>query len=215
MVTIDNSSEVPGFQPGDHIAIRDVFRGRVQNIFPSIVVIDTPELIATWLPLGTTVMDGSSGGTGHLSTESMAAMSWQMVSRTWHTSGVLRLKSPRAMWSLLVFWDKGMTELRGWYINIDAPYRRTRFGFDTWDMFLDIVVAPDRKTWRYKDEDEFADAISAGLFTGREADEVRATAAEALAIVRADRPPFGNIWARWRPDELWKTPELPEGWEKV
>ncbi|MCH7970097.1 MAG: DUF402 domain-containing protein [Chloroflexi bacterium] len=215
MVTIDNSSEVPGFQPGDHIAIRDVFRGRVQTVFPSIVVTDTPELIATWTPLGTTVMNGVSGGTGHLSVEAMAAQSWEMVARKWHTSGVLRLKSPRTMWSLLVFWDKGMTELRGWYINIDAPYRRTRFGFDTWDMFLDIVVEPDRKTWRYKDEDEFANAISAGLFTGREADEVRATAAEALAIVRADRPPFNSIWARWRPDELWKTPELPEGWEEV
>jgi hypothetical protein len=49
------------------------------------------------------------------------------------------------MWSLWVFWDEGMTTHRGWYINIDAPYRQTRFGFDTWDMFLDVVVKPGRK----------------------------------------------------------------------
>ncbi len=47
------------------------------------------------------------------------------------------------MWSLWVFWDEGMTTHKGWYINIDAPYRQTRFGFDTWDMFLDVIVEQD------------------------------------------------------------------------
>ena len=215
MVNADNSRAVGRFQPGDHIAVRHVFRGRVQTVFPSIVITDTPELIVTWIPLGTTVMNGHSGGTDHMSAEAIAAKSWEMVPRTWHTAGTLRLKSPRSMWSLWVFWNEGMTDLRGWYINIDAAYKRTRFGFDTWDMFLDIVVAPDRKSWRYKDEDEFADAIAAGLFPGRDADEVRATAVEALATVRAGRPPFGNIWASWRPDARWGIPELPGGWEVV
>ena len=146
------------FRPGDHIAVRHVFRNRVQTVYPSIVVTDTPELIATWLPLGTTVMNGMSGNTAHMNPEVMAAKSWKMVARKWSTSGTLRLKSPRTMWSLGVFWEEGGIDLRNWYINIEAPFKRTRFGFDTWDMFLDVVVAPDRKTWRYKDEDEFADA---------------------------------------------------------
>ena len=215
MTNIDDLAEEPRFQPGDHIAIRNVFRGRVQTVFPSIVVADTPELIASWTPLGTTVMNASAAGTGHMSAEVMAAKSWEMVERTWHTSGTLRLKSPRAMWSLWLFWDEDMADLRAWYINIDAPYKRTRFGFDTWDMFLDIVVAPDRKSWRYKDEDEFADAVVAGLFTGEEAAEVRATAEQALSTVKANRPPFDGIWAKWRPDVLWETPELPDGWDEV
>ncbi len=215
MFTEENLREESRFQPGDHIAIRNVFRGRVQTVFPSIIVADTPEFIATWLPLGTMVMNGQSTGTGHLSIEVMAAKSWEMVSRAWRKAGTLRLKSPRSMWSLSVFWEEGMTDLRAWYINIEAPYRRTRFGFDTWDMFLDVVVAPDRKSWRYKDEDEFADAIAAGLFTDEEAADVRATAEQALAIVRANRPPFNSIWAMWRPDVLWEVPELPDGWEEV
>ena len=210
-----NARRSPRFQPGDHIVIRNVFNGRVQTVFPSIVVADTPELTATWLPVGATVMNGLSDGKGHLSVEAMSAKSWDMVPREWHTSGTLRLKSPRAMWSLWVFWNEGMTSLRSWYINIDAPYQRTRFGFDTWDMFLDVVVAPDRKSWRNKDEDEFAQAIAAGLFTQKEAAEVRATAAQALAIVRANRPPFDSIWASWRPDILWEMPELPDDWKEV
>jgi hypothetical protein len=108
-----------------------------------------------------------------------------------------------------------MTDVRGWYINIDEPYRRTRFGFDTLDMVLDVVIAPDRKTWRYKDEDEFSEAIDAGLFTEREAAEVRATAKQALEIVRSNRPPFDDIWGKWRPDVLWDEPQLPDDWETV
>ena len=173
----------PRLDPGDHVVLRNVFDGRVQTVFSSIVVTDTPELIVTWLPLGAPVLSGvsnadavSDGGKGHISAETMAAKAWTMVPRNWHTAGTLRLKNPRSMWSLWVFWDEGMTTQKGWYINIDAPYKRTRFGFDTWDMFLDVVVESDRKSWRYKDEDEFAEAIEAGLFTEREAAEVWATA---------------------------------------
>jgi hypothetical protein len=212
----------PRFEPGDHIVIRNVFRGRVQTVFPSIVVADTPELIATWVPLDTTVLNGVTGDAldpegrrEHLSAHVMVDKSWVMAPRLWNTAGTLRLKSPQEMWSLWLFWNPGMTELRAWYINIDAPYERTRFGFDTWDMFLDVVVQPDRKSWRYKDEDEFAEAIEAGIFNEQEEAEVRAAAAKALELVKSNRPPFDNVWANWRPDALWELPQLPDDWETV
>jgi len=210
------------FVPGDHIVIRNVFEDRVQTVFPSIVVADTPELIATWVPLGTAILNGisnDSDGTEiadpHMTGYEMAAKDWQMVQRQWHTAGTLRLKAPRSMWSLWVFWNEGMIEHRGWYINIDKPYTRTRFGFDTWDMFLDVVVEPDRKSWRYKDEDEFSEAIEAGIFTEAESDEVRATAEKALEVILSNRPPFDSIWAKWRPDILWDTPEIPDDWAEI
>ena len=211
MVNQDNSR----FQPGDHILTRYVFRGRVKTAAPWIVVLDSPELIVTWIPLGTTVMNGVVDGETHLTGQQFADLAWDMVPRKWRTEGALRLKSPSAMWSLWVFWEEGMSSLKAWYINIDAPFRRTRFGFDTWDMVLDVVVAPDRKSWWYKDEDEFADAISAGIFTAEEVAEVRAAAVKALEIVKANRPPFDGIWAKWRPDVLWEMPELPDDWETV
>ncbi len=210
------------FEPGDHIVLRNVFRDRVQTVFPSIVVADTPELVVTWIPLGTPVMNGvtdtavsNDGRKGHLSIESMVTKSWTMAQRNWHTAGTLRIKNPRLMWSLWVFWEPEMTDLRGWYINVDAPYKRTRFGFDTWDMFLDVFVQPDRTLWRYKDEDEFADATEAGIFTEYEAEKVLVTAAQALEIVKSNRPPFDNVWAKWRPDILWDIPQLPDDWEEV
>ena len=68
------------FEPGEHIVIRNVFQGRVQTVFPSIVVVDSPELVVTWLPLDTPVLNGVTdpsaeydGGKGHMSAETMAA----------------------------------------------------------------------------------------------------------------------------------------------
>jgi len=177
-------------EPREHIVIRNVFRGRVQTVFPSIVVVDSPELVVTWLPLETPVLNGVTdpsaehdGKQGHLRAEIMSVKQWIMAERNCHTSGTLRIKNPRLMWSLWVFWEPEMTEVRSWYINIDAPYKRTSIGFDTWDMFLGVVVQPDRKTWRYKNEDEFAEAIEAGIFTAFEAQEVSDTAASALQTI--------------------------------
>ena len=210
------------FEPGDHIVVRNVFEGRVQTVFPSIVVADTPELVVTWLPVETPVLNGVSEPatvpdryTVHLSPEDMLAKEWTMVERNWHTSGTLRIKNPRAMWSLWVFWHPEMSDVKAWYINVDAPYKRSRLGFDTWDMFLDVVVQPDRKSWEYKDEDEFADAIAAGVFTELEAQNVRDAAAKALQTVAENRPPFDNMSARWRPDVLWEIPQIPNDWEQV
>jgi hypothetical protein len=210
------------FEPGDHITIRNVFRGRVQTVFPSIVVADTPELVVTWMPLDTPVLNGIVEGTehpdgklGHLDAAEMVAQNWTMAPRRWHTEGSLRIKNPRSMWSLWVFWEPGMTNVRGWYINIDAPYERTRLGFDTWDMFLDVVVHPDRNSWRYKDQDEFAEAIDAGIFTEYEVQEIWDTAANALQIVAENRQPFDSIWGTWRPESGWRMPQIPEDWEEV
>ena len=210
------------FETGQHIVVRNVFGDRVQTVFPSIVVVDSPELVATWLPLDTLVLNGVTNtsdevdnGRGHLSAESMAAKKWTMAKRNWHTSGTLRIKNPRLMWSLWVFWEPQMNEVRSWYINIDAPYKRTSIGFDTFDMFLDVVVQHDRKTWRYKDEDEFAEAIEAGIFTEFEAQKVRDAAAQALQTVAENRKPFNSAWGDWRPDILWEIPQIPKNWDDV
>jgi hypothetical protein len=99
-----NSHDNSRFQPGDHVVLRNVFDGRVQTVFGSIVVTDTPELVATWIPLGAPIVNGVSDaaidfsvGKGHISAETMIAKDWTMVPRTWHAAGTLRLKNPRSM----------------------------------------------------------------------------------------------------------------------
>ena len=120
MAIAENLNEYERFQPGDHIAMRNVFDGRVQTVFASIVVVDTPELIGTWIPLSAPIMNGVSDPSidfdidkGHLSAESMAPKDWMMVPRTWHTAGTLRLKKSACYVVALGFLGRGDGERSG------------------------------------------------------------------------------------------------------
>ena len=72
-----------------------------------------------------------------------------------------------------------------------------------------------RGSARYKDEDEFAEAIEAGIFTEFEAQKVRDAAAQALQTVAENRKPFNSAWGDWRPDILWEIPQIPKNWDDV
>jgi predicted RNA-binding protein associated with RNAse of E/G family len=65
------------------------------------------------------------------------------------------------------------TRFEGWYINLAAPWRRTGIGFDTLDQILDVGVADDPSSWRWKDEDELAWAVQTGRCTRREAEDIK------------------------------------------
>ena len=41
---------------------------------------------------------------------------------------------------------------RGWYINLQEPFRRNERRFHYMDLMLDVVVDVERR-WRWKDED--------------------------------------------------------------
>jgi hypothetical protein len=160
-------------------------------------------------------MSGFNNGVLHLTGEQFKNLDWEMQQRTWQGEGSLRLNIPDSLWSLHVFWEEGLSAVKAWYINMDAPVSRSRFGFDSWDMFLDVVVSPDRQTWQYKDEDEFADVAAAGVFDEIGVDEIRTAAEEAIKMITENQKPFDDSWAGWRPDPTWAMPQLPNDWELV
>ena len=108
-------------------------------------------------------------------------------------------------------------EFVGWYVNFQQPFQRagSRFDtvrFDTVDLVLDLVVAPDR-SWRLKDEDDFQQAISDGHLTAEAGTIVRAEAERMIAVLAADGSPFcESEWLGWRPPADWTTPPLPADW---
>ncbi|HEV8353784.1 MAG TPA: DUF402 domain-containing protein [bacterium] len=66
-------------------------------------------------------------------------------------------------------------EFWGWYINFQAPFRKTDIGFDTFDHELDLW-SEDGLTWYRKDFELLEQRVAAGLFTPAEAAEIRARA---------------------------------------
>ena len=99
----------------------------------------------------------------------------------------------------------------GWYVNFELPYRRTAIGFDTFDLLLDLIVAADRSTHWWKDEDEYDQARRLGLITDAVHAHVDTAREEVLSLAHAGQGPFTHDWSRWRPSPAWPVPTLPGG----
>ncbi len=128
--------------------------------------------------------------------------------------GILSFAWPDTPYAILLLLDTDGTS-RGWYVNLQTPLARTPIGFDTVDHALDVLIALDRSSWSWKDEDELAEAVALGLFTEADAASFRYWGERAVEHLVLRLPPFDTEWADWRPDPTWSMPELPPGWDHV
>jgi hypothetical protein len=126
----------------------------------------------------------------------------------WAGRDVLILHPPGAAHSVWWFFHEG--GFLGWYVNLEAVLARHPDGIDVVDHHLDLVVEPDR-TWRWKDEDTFADCIGRpGFWTTAEAAAIRAEGERVAARADAGTFPFDGTWKDFRPDPAWPLPSLPQ-----
>jgi hypothetical protein len=193
-------------RPGDPVLLRSVYNGRVRFAFPHRSAGEEDGRVALYLG------PGSHGVWMGRDDDGRYLERWARGDdphpHVWHTRNVLWLTRPEDAHALAVLWDEGW-RLQGWYVNLQAPLRQTPLGFDTTDWALDVVVEPDG-TWRWKDEDDFAEAQRLGVLT-----------VEAAAVVRAEGErviasrPWPTGWEDWRPDPDWEPLSLPNGWERT
>jgi Protein of unknown function (DUF402) len=186
---------VERFRPGEPIAIRHVWRGRIFLAAAMIVVQDEPDLLVTWLP----------PGAEYKRPERREELPYEqpLVDRPWREPGVVQLTRPGDAHSVIVFPGAN------WYVNLQEPLRRSRIGFDTADHLLDLVRTPGGE-WRWKDEHELVAAVERGFLTSREAAAIRE---EGERVIAADGFPTG--WEDFEPDPDWRAPRLPSGWDEV
>jgi len=139
---------------------------------------------------------------------------WDLLERTWARGSILSFSWPAAGHAILLFFHPDHTAWT-WYVNVESPLRPTELGFDTEDRVLDVVVAPDRSRWEWKDRDELEEGVRRGLFTPGQAAEFEAEAERGLRRLLDREPPFDGDCTTWRPDPSWPVPELPPGWDAV
>ena len=193
-------------QTGDAVLIRSVYRGRVRWAFPHRFVAEEAGRLA--LHCG----PGNRGKVMPRDPDGRYLERWvrgdEPHDHTWNRMQVLRLVRPEEAHTVEVCWDESWSFL-GWYVNLQAPLRSSPLGYDTTDWALDLVVEPDG-SWRWKDESDFAEAQSLGIFDAGSAAAVR----EEGERVLAERPwPTG--WEDWRPPASWEPLPLPSGWDVV
>ncbi|MET9696000.1 DUF402 domain-containing protein [Streptomyces sp. NPDC006529] len=211
----------PRWAPGEHILWRyrdnaPGLKGPVHICRPVTVVRDTPELLAVWMAPDTELVrpvltDGTPVHEEPLATRYTAPRT--TVRSRWFGTGVLKLARPGDPWSVWLFWDHGW-RFKSWYVNLEEPRTRWSGGIDSVDHFLDISVYPDR-TWTWRDEDEFAQAVRCGLMDDATADRVREAGRAAVALIEEWGAPFSDGWENWRPDPGWKVPVLPGDWDRT
>ncbi|MYV54564.1 DUF402 domain-containing protein [Streptomyces sp. SID3212] len=183
---------------------------------PVTVVQDTDDLLAAWLAPGTpcvkpVLADGTALHHEPLPTRYTKPRT--VVRDQWYGMGVLKLARPGDPWSVWLWWERGW-RFQSWYVNLEEPHTRWAGGVDSEDHFLDIDVYPDR-TWRWRDEDEFAQAQQDGLMDARQALRVQEAGRAALEVIGAWGAPFKDGWENWRPDPAWQVPELPADWDRA
>lgn len=185
---------------GQTAALREVWQGRVWLARAWTVLVDEPEL---------TVLANGPGSETRVPVDEEGARlrvpphySWRLAEGRWE-HWTIRVAHRGRRWSTLVFLNADGT-LWHWYVNFEAPLRRSICGWDTLDHKLDLIVHPDGRQ-ELKDEDELVEAAKRGVVDEQ---SVR----DALAMVRA-RPAWPTGYERQPLDRRWCGARLPDNWE--
>jgi hypothetical protein len=174
------------FEVGKFVQRREVLHGQTWLSTPVRVVADD-DVLAVWLAEGTPFTFPSHPFGPH---------PWADRDR-WTGTGVLQLQRPGDAHAVWAFFSG--TRLVSWYINFQAPYRRSGDGFDTLDHGLDIVVGDHG--WQWKDREDVAAQVASGRITRADADAIWAEAERvAAALDRGDRW-WLSRWHDWWPNQ--------------
>ena len=184
--------------PGEHVVLRQLFRGRIWNAVPATVVEDGPDQTVLWLPPATTYAIGDD-----------LFGDWKLSERILESAdGQLRLSRPDAPFSVHLFRhaDGGF---RAWYVNLERPQQRSALGFDFEDELLDLWIEPGAEP-EWLDEEELDEAVKRGMFSPERAARIRASGERVLA-----EAPWPTGWEDWQPEHGWQVPVLPPGWDRL
>ena len=196
--------------PGDVIVRREVWQGRPWLANPLYVVEDTDDHLVLYQP------EGSPWGFGD-------GEHWPTITGrhpydgriAWEGEGPLGVHRPGDHFAVWAYWGAPGRTFWGWYVNIQAPYRRTEIGIDSLDLELDLLVTPDREVF-LKDEEHVESSAELGRFSGETARAIHATGARLKAGIESGELRWDEEWATWEPPaDLRRPPELPPGWEDV
>lgn len=201
------------FAVGDTMIRRDVWFKKVWSALPWRVVHDdgvsmtaamwpgssgyAPEHWVSWLETGDTAIRERVF-------PDLVSGRWNLSPWAWRSTIVLRQVVRDRWFAVSAFFDAENHTFRRWYVDFERPPIRTRYGIDTRDLFLDLVIEPDY-SWHWKDEHEFAEAISVGLLTADDVECVKQARQQVLALIEC-RELLRGRWQDWRLDESWQAP---------
>ena len=204
------------WEPGRQILQQDLWESRLLTSRPVTVVEDRPDLLALYTHPGAPFRSATLVRRYDIPLVERVEMirrEWALTERVSGEYHVLTLTPPNSFHSVWLFWSTDW-QLRVWYVNLQAPIRRTRRGIVLLDYALDIFIRPDM-TWSWKDEDEFQDLHRRGILSDREVEAARAEGERMVDVIESNGPPFCDGWERWRASPEWPVPAIPADWDAL
>ena len=206
------------WEPGTQILQQDLWGSRLVTSRPVTVVKDTPEYLALYTHPNAPYRSGVIKNRNSMPVSQRIDIYMEMlnpgisqleewVSGDYH---VLTLTPPDCWHSVWLFWTVDW-KLETYYVNLQAPIRRTSRCILVRDYALDIAVEPDM-SWSWKDVDEFEELIIRGFFTESQISSIHHEADRMVQAIENRGAPFSDGWENWKPDTTWPVPEVPEGW---
>ncbi len=198
------------WSPGDVIVRREVWQGRPWLANPLYVVEDTAELLVLYQPEGSPWGFGAGDDwptpTGRHPYDGRAAWAGD------GTLGLHRDGDPYAVWH---HWRQPGRSFTGWYLNVQAPLRRTEIGIDSLDLELDLLVSPAFEV-SLKDEAQVEASAILGRFSGETSTAIHRLGAELKGRIESGDRWWDDAWCDWAPTpDLLVAPTLEPGWESV
>ena len=115
------------FEAGDGIVLREIWDGNVFAARPVTVVKDEPDETSVYVWPGLAMKAAASLRTGEYLR--MPTELWELRDQRWDRYRVLSFAWPDVSHAVLGFWEDATDRFVGWYVNLQAPLRRTVFGF--------------------------------------------------------------------------------------
>jgi hypothetical protein len=191
------------------VVFRSVFRGRITFAAGAWVLEETPRHVVLAIVPG--AESAQMQGPREATVSRLASGTEDLQVMPWHSQRHVWLMPFGAAHAIGHFWNDATGRFLCHYVNLQAPLRRSPIGFDSCDQVLDVVVDPDGR-WHWKDEDEFEEALEAGLFHPAEAAAIRAEGERVIAQLPHLLP---TGLEPWQPDPSWPLPKLPPNWRDL
>lgn len=211
--------DVNYWQPGDVVAMRWLIDGRVWIAQPNIVVKDTTEETLLLLLPGAQCFvpralwqDAANSKDNWDRWREEAQPAFDLRAHPWNTHRLLTVLRPGAWYSVMHFWSHADDAFRHYYVNFQLPFLRSRTGFDSYDLELDLVLDA-ALNWRWKDVEEYERGVALGRLRPEWVAAIDTAKREVFERIEHKRDPFDGAHLNFRPDSTWRAPVLPAGWE--
>jgi hypothetical protein len=208
------------WNPGDQVALRGMYNGKPWYVQSVLVVKDSSDETALLLipgaecvaPWGYIHQKHGNNGVWDRWRECQN-QPWTLETYRWHTNRLLILLEPAKFYSTILMWNDASSQFLCYYVNFQLPFTRSRCGFDTFDLELDIVIEPTF-AWKWKDVGEYQQGILKGVLRKEWVEAIENAKPEVLATIDRQGYPMNNSWLDWQPDPTWRAPNLPVGWDQ-